>query len=124
MPINARAGSRGKAPAPRLNTRASRVLGFANPDRWRGFRESSVLIQRRHRNNTAPLPLGAQGRTMSIIQVEKRGTNVSVTFKLQTTREAMGLVEVLVRQLKNGELHLRLGSNPRLVIDVPQDRVA
>jgi hypothetical protein len=60
---------------------------------------------------------------MSIIQVEKRGTNVSVTFNLQTTQEAMGLVEVLVRQLKNGELHLRLGSNRRLVIDVPQDPV-
>jgi hypothetical protein len=87
-----------------------------------GFRESSVLTQRRYRNNTAPLPLGAQGRTMSIIQVEKRGTNVSVTFNLQTTQEAMGLVELLVIQLKGGELHLRLGSKPRLVIDVPLDR--
>ena len=57
---------------------------------------------------------------MSIIQVEKRGTNVSVTFNLQTTQEATGLAELLVRQLKGGELHLQLGSEPQLVIDVPQ----
>ena len=57
---------------------------------------------------------------MSITQAEKRGTNVSVSFNLQTTQEATGLVELLVRQLKDGELHLRLASKARLVIDVPQ----
>jgi hypothetical protein len=57
---------------------------------------------------------------MSMDQVEKRGTNVSVTFNLQTLEEATGLAELLARQLKEGELHLRLASKARLVIDVPQ----
>jgi hypothetical protein len=43
-----------------------------------------------------------------------------VTFNLQTLEEATGLAEMLARQLKEGELHLRLASKARLVIDVPQ----
>jgi len=59
---------------------------------------------------------------MSIVQVEKRGTSVSVTFNLQSPQQAAELAEMLEQQLKGGELHLNLGSKPRLVIDVPQDR--
>ena len=59
---------------------------------------------------------------MGVVQVEKRGTNVSVTFSLRSPQEAAGFVDLLITQLKDGELHLRLGSKPRLVVEVPQDR--
>ena len=59
-------------------------------------------------------------RTMSIVQIEKRGKNVSVIFNLRTPQEATGFAELIASQLKDGELHLQLGSKPRLVIDVPQ----
>jgi hypothetical protein len=50
---------------------------------------------------------------MSIVQVEKRGTIVSVTFSLQTPRDAAAFPDLVVTQLKAGELHLRLDSKPR-----------
>jgi hypothetical protein len=59
---------------------------------------------------------------MSIVQVEKRGTTVSVTFNLQTPEQAKELTDLVAAQLREGELHLRIGSKPNLVISVPQGR--
>jgi hypothetical protein len=57
---------------------------------------------------------------MSIVQVEKQGTTVSVTFNLQTPQQAKELTELIAGQLREGELHLRIGAKSNLVIGVPQ----
>jgi hypothetical protein len=61
---------------------------------------------------------------MSMVQVAKRGTNVALFFDLESPQEAAAFAELVKGQLKDGELHLRLGSKPRLVIDVPQGQGA
>jgi hypothetical protein len=57
---------------------------------------------------------------MSIVQVEKQGATVSVTFNLQTPQQAKQLPELIAGQLREGELHLRIGEKSNLVIGVPQ----
>jgi hypothetical protein len=59
---------------------------------------------------------------MSIVQVEKRGTTVSVTFNLQTPQQAKELTDLIAGQLRAGELHLLIGAKPNLMIGVPQGR--
>ena len=73
------------------------------------------------RNNYGALPLGSKSAgAMSIVQVENRGTTVSVTFSLQTPQQAKELTELIAGQLREGELHLRIGAKAHLVIGVPQ----
>jgi hypothetical protein len=57
---------------------------------------------------------------MSIVQVENRGATVSVTFSLQTPQQAKELTDLIAGQLRDGELYLRIGGKPHLVIGVPQ----
>jgi hypothetical protein len=57
---------------------------------------------------------------MSIVQVKKQGTSVSVTFNLQTSQQAKELTDLIAGQLKEGELHLLIGAKPNLIIGVPQ----
>jgi hypothetical protein len=57
---------------------------------------------------------------MSIVQVEKRETTVSVTFNLQTPQQAKELTDLITGQLREGVLHLLIGAKPNLMIGVPQ----